>query len=84
MLANFRLDKKRVFIKKANQKIPTGLKKFGALIGDHVEIGSNALLNPGTIIGKGSVIYPAAIIRGVIPEHVIVKVRQQQEITQKR
>lgn len=64
--------------------IDTGLRKFGAIIGDEVEIGANAVLNPGTIVGARSVIYPLAMIRGVVQPDTIVKVRQQQEIVSKK
>lgn len=64
--------------------IDTGLRKFGALIGDNVEVGANAVLNPGTIVGPRSVIYPLAMIRGFVQPDTIVKVRQQQEIVSKK
>lgn len=64
--------------------IDTGLRKFGALLGDNVEVGANAVLNPGTIVGPRSVIYPLAMIRGMVQPDTIVKVRQQQEIVSKR
>lgn len=83
VISNYKSDGSEIIIKDGDVVCKTGLKKFGALIGDYVEIGSNALLNPGTIVGKRSIIYPAAVIRGVIPENVIVKVRQQQEIVNK-
>ena len=53
--------------------IETGLKKFGAMLGDHVEVGCNSVLNPGSVIGRGTNIYPLSPIRGFIPEHSIVK-----------
>ena len=53
--------------------IPTGLKKFGAMLGDRVEIGCNSVLNPGTVIGKDTSVYPVSCIRGVIPERSICK-----------
>jgi NDP-sugar pyrophosphorylase family protein len=51
----------------------TGLKKFGALIGDHAEVGCNAVLNPGTILGRESIVYPLTMARGIVPERHIVK-----------
>jgi NDP-sugar pyrophosphorylase family protein len=51
----------------------TGLRKFGALIGDHVEVGCNAVLNPGTILGRDSIVYPLTMARGIVPEKHIVK-----------
>ncbi|MGE5557325.1 MAG: UDP-N-acetylglucosamine pyrophosphorylase [Bacillota bacterium] len=53
--------------------LDTGLKKFGAVIGDYVEIGCNAVLNPGTVVGKGSIIYPLTSVRGTVPPHSILK-----------
>jgi len=73
ILANFRLDKKRVFIKKANQKIPTGLKKFGSVIGDYSNVGVNAVLNPGTILGKETIIYPLSLVTGYHKSGEIIK-----------
>ncbi|MDP3970602.1 MAG: DapH/DapD/GlmU-related protein [bacterium] len=61
----------------------TGLRKFGAILGDNAEIGSSALLNPGTIIGRNSVVYAGAVVRGYIPSNHILKVRQEQELVQK-
>ena len=55
------------------EKIETGLKKFGAMLGDYVEVGCNSVLNPGTVIGKNSNIYPTSCVRGFIPENSIFK-----------
>lgn len=55
------------------ERLDTGLRKFGALIGDFTEVGCNAVLNPGTIIGKESIIYPLTLVRGIIPEKHILK-----------
>jgi len=57
----------------------TGLRKFGAAIGDGVSIGCNAVLSPGTVVGKGAVIYHGATVRGVVPERTVVKLRQELE-----
>lgn len=67
--SNVRLDKKLVIVKNGTEKIETGLKKFGAMIGDGVEIGCNSVINPGTVIGKNSIIYPLSCIKNVIPEN---------------
>ena len=53
--------------------IDTGLRKFGAMVGDHVELGCNAVLNPGTVIGRGTIIYPTSCVRGAVPENSIWK-----------
>ena len=58
----------------------TGLRKFGAIIGDHAEIGCNCVLNPGSIIGRNSILYPNVSWRGVCPENSIVKLRQEHQI----
>jgi acetyltransferase-like isoleucine patch superfamily enzyme len=57
----------------SDKRIETGLKKFGAILGDLVEIGCNTVLNPGTVIGKNSIVYPLTSVRGVVPECSIVK-----------
>jgi NDP-sugar pyrophosphorylase family protein len=54
------------------RRVDTGLLKFGALIGDHVEIGCNSVLNPGTIVGRGAVIYPLSVVRGVVREGAVI------------
>ena len=55
------------------KKIQTDLKKFGAILGDYVEIGCNAVLNPGTIIGRNTTVYPTSMVKGVIEESTILK-----------
>ena len=59
--------------KNGEEKIETGLKKFGAMLGDFVEVGCNSVLNPGTVIGRNSSIYPLSRVRGVVPENSIYK-----------
>jgi len=66
--ANFRLDKKQIVVKMSDQRIETGLKKLGAIVGDGSNVGVNAVLNPGTILGKDCVVYPLTNVRGVHPE----------------
>ncbi len=74
ILSNTKSNKTEISIQLSpEEKIHTGLKKFGAIIGDEVEIGCNAVINPGTLIGRGSIIYPLSNPRGVIPEGVIYK-----------
>lgn len=83
ILSNVRLDHAEVVVPNgAGGFIPTGLRKFGAIIGDRAEVGCNSVLNPGSIIGRNSVLYPGTHWRGVLPAHSIVKVRQAQEIVQ--
>ena len=71
--SNVKSDKTLVTVKDGMQTLETGLKKFGAMLGDFVEVGCNSVLNPGTVVGRGCQIYPLSSIRGVIPENRIVK-----------
>ena len=71
--SNVKSDKSLVAIVGGGEVIQTGRKKVGAVLGDHVEIGCNSVLNPGTVIGRGSHVYPTSSVRGVIPEHHIFK-----------
>lgn len=71
--SNVKSDKTLVVVKGEGEDIPTGLKKFGAMLGDHVEVGCNSVLNPGTVIGCDTNIYPLSRVRGVIPAHSIFK-----------
>ncbi len=70
--SNVKSDKTPVVVKGENN-IATGLKKFGAMLGDFVEIGCNSVLNPGTVIGKNTVVYPLSSVRGVVPADSIYK-----------
>ena len=79
--SNVKSDKKLVIVKTESECMETGLKKFGAMIGDNVEVGCNSVLNPGTVIGKNSNIYPLSCVRGVVPENSIYK--NQNEIVAK-
>lgn len=71
--SNVKADKSLVAVKTANGKIETGLKKFGAMLGDFVEVGCNSVLNPGSVIGSNSNIYPLSMVRGYIPADSIYK-----------
>ena len=71
--SNVKSDKTLVVVKNASEEIETGLKKFGAMIGDYVEVGCNSVLNPGTVIGRNTNIYPLSPVRGVVPENSIYK-----------
>lgn len=79
--SNVKSDKKLVIVKNEDEKIETGLKKFGAMIGDNVEVGCGSVLNPGTVIGKNTNIYPLSSVRGVVKENSIYK--RQGEIVEK-
>lgn len=80
--SNVKSDKTLVTVKGENISIETGLKKMGAMLGDNVEVGCNSVLNPGTVIGTNTNIYPTSMVRGVIPADSIYKCRT--EIAQKR
>lgn len=80
--SNVKSDKTLVVVKDGKEEIPTGLKKFGAMLGDCVEVGCNSVLNPGTVVGKNAQIYPVSCVRGVIPESSIYKKRG--EVVEKR
>ncbi len=71
--SNVKSDKTLVAVKAHEECIETGLKKFGAMLGDNVEVGCNSVLNPGTVIGRNSNIYPTSMVRGYIPENSIYK-----------
>lgn len=71
--SNVKSDKKLVVVKGDDIRIETGLKKFGAMLGDNVEVGCNSVLNPGTVVGRNSNIYPTSCVRGVVPECSIHK-----------
>ena len=79
--SNVRSDKELVIIKDEKENIETGLKKVGSMIGDNVEIGCGSILNPGSVIGKNSQIYPLSSVRGVIPANSVYK--NQNEIINK-
>lgn len=80
--SNVKSDKKLIVIKNGKEKIETGIKKIGAMVGDNVEVGCGSVLNPGTIIGKETNIYPLSSVRGVIPDHSIYK--NKNEIVEKQ
>ena len=74
-------DKKLVIVKNGDETMETGLKKFGAMIGDNVEVGCGSVLNPGSVVGKNTNIYPLSSVRGVVPTNSIYK--NQNEIVDK-
>ena len=71
--SNVKSDKSLVVVKNGEENIETGLKKFGAMLGDFVEVGCNSVLNPGTVIGRHSNVYPTSCVRGTVPERSIWK-----------
>lgn len=80
--SNVKSDKSDISIKLENEIIETQLRKFGTILGDGVEIGSNSVLNPGTIIGRNASVYPLSSVRGYVPQNTIYK--NQNEIVLKR
>lgn len=75
--SNVKSDKKLVIVKGENVRIETGLKKFGAMLGDEVEVGCGSILNPGTVVGSHTNIYPLSSVRGVVPANSIYKKRSE-------
>lgn len=84
ILSNVKLDHREIVVAAPDGNIATGLKKFGAIIGDRTEIGCNAVINPGAVIGRDCIIYASANFRGVLPAGSIVKLQQQIQITARR
>lgn len=80
--SNVKSDKKLVVVKGDEEAVETGLKKFGAMLGDHVEVGCGSVLNPGTVIGRNSNIYPLSPVRGCVPANSIYK--NKNEIVEKK
>lgn len=80
--SNVKSDKKLVVIKRGSEVLETGRKKVGAVLGDHVEVGCGSILNPGTVIGKNTNIYPLSSVRGVVAENSIYK--NSGEVVRKR
>ena len=71
--SNVKSDKKLVVIRDGSEQIATGIKKVGAMLGDYVEVGCNSVLNPGSVVGRHSNIYPTSCVRGVVPANCIFK-----------
>ena len=84
ILSNVKLDHREISVVAADGTIATGLTKFGAIIGDRSEIGCNAVINPGAVIGRDCIIYPGANFRGVLGSGTILKVRQNQQTLSRR
>ena len=84
ILSNFKLLPENITVDLDGAPFDTGLRKFGALLGDCSEIGCNTVLSPGSIIGRASVIYPSLAWRGILPDNMIVKNRAAQEVVARR
>lgn len=76
LTSNVKSDKTLVVVKENGENHETGRKKFGAMVGDYVEVGCNSVLNPGTVVGKNTNIYPLSCVRGVVPANSIYKSRE--------
>jgi UDP-N-acetylglucosamine diphosphorylase / glucose-1-phosphate thymidylyltransferase / UDP-N-acetylgalactosamine diphosphorylase / glucosamine-1-phosphate N-acetyltransferase / galactosamine-1-phosphate N-acetyltransferase len=83
-ISNFKLVPGNILVEVDGRPLDTGLRKFGALLGDNTDIGCNAVLNPGSIIGRGSVVYPNTNWRGILPANMIVKNKAEQEVIVRR
>jgi NDP-sugar pyrophosphorylase family protein len=84
VLSNFKSLPGNVTVEIEGKRVDTGLRKFGALLGDGAEVGCNSVLNPGSIIGRGAVIYPATNWRGVLPANMIAKNKAAIEVIVRR
>jgi UDP-N-acetylglucosamine diphosphorylase / glucose-1-phosphate thymidylyltransferase / UDP-N-acetylgalactosamine diphosphorylase / glucosamine-1-phosphate N-acetyltransferase / galactosamine-1-phosphate N-acetyltransferase len=84
ILSNVKLDHGEIAVVAEEGNIPTGLKKFGAIVGDRTEIGCNAVINPGSLLGRDCIVYPNVNFRGVLPEGSMAKLRQELQILDRR
>jgi NDP-sugar pyrophosphorylase family protein len=84
ILSNVKLDRGEISVATDEGNIATGLTKFGAIVGDRTEIGCNAVINPGSVLGRDCLIYPNVNFRGVLPESRVVKLRQEVQILERR
>lgn len=84
ILSNLKLDQSTVRIRHEDTWIDTGLRKFGAVVGDHAEIGCHAVINPGSLLGPHSVLYPGSVWKGVLPRSTIVKTKVEYTLLEKR
>lgn len=83
-ISNIKLDRTNVTVEMDGQPFDTGLRKFGALLGDGSDIGCNAVLNPGSIVGPGAIIYPNVTWRGILPAHMIAKNKAAVDVVVRR
>jgi UDP-N-acetylglucosamine diphosphorylase / glucose-1-phosphate thymidylyltransferase / UDP-N-acetylgalactosamine diphosphorylase / glucosamine-1-phosphate N-acetyltransferase / galactosamine-1-phosphate N-acetyltransferase len=84
ILSNVKLDHTEIVIPTKEGNIPTGLKKFGAIVGDRTEIGCNAVINPGSVLGRDCLVYPNVNFRGLLPEASVAKLRQEIQVLERR
>lgn len=76
ILSNLKLNSGEIWVAGPNGKIATGLRKFGAILGDYVKVGCNSVLNPGSLVGRHSILYPACQWHGVLPSHSVIRLQQ--------
>src|SRR6266446_2716064 len=84
ILSNVKLDHGEIHVAATEGNIPTGLTKFGAIVGDRTEIGCNAVINPGSVLGRDCMIYPGVNFSGVLPHGSMVKLRQELSVFDRR
>jgi NDP-sugar pyrophosphorylase family protein len=84
ILSNVKLDHHEIMVMAPEGHIATGLTKFGAIVGDRTEIGCNAVINPGSILGRDCIVYPTVNFRGVLPQGSVVKLRQELQVLDRR
>jgi NDP-sugar pyrophosphorylase family protein len=84
ILSNVKLDRSEITIAVAGSHLPTGLRKFGAIVGDRSEIGCNSVVNPGSIIGRSTIVYPGTLWRGIAPADSVIKTVQTHAIIARR
>lgn len=84
VVSNLKLNGENIWVEMDGRCIDTGLRKFGALIGDLAEVGCNAVLNPGSIIGRRALVYPNSSWRGILPDNMIAKNRAAQDVAVRR
>src|ERR1700747_1484083 len=84
ILSNVKLDRAEIAVATSEGEIATGLTKFGAIVGDRTEVGCNAVINPGSVIGRDCMIYPTVNFRGVLPHGSVVKLRKELQVLEKR
>src|ERR1700737_1497368 len=84
ILSNVKLDHGEIAVAASEGNIATGLTKFGAIVGDRTEIGCNAVINPGSVLGRDCLVYPGVNFRGVLPQGSVVKLRQEIQVLERR
>jgi len=84
ILSNVKLDHGEIMVATDLERIATGLRKFGAVVGDRTEIGCNAVINPGSLLGRDCIVYPGVVFRGVLPDTKIVRMHNEPQILPRR